>query len=105
MKHFFFISLYLFGLCMVALGCSPSPTTLHPSFGQSVTAFKNAQILHPENTGKEDPVEDFMGTAADTTVKQYEKSFTRRQQRNARNFTVLGATTTQGGGTGGGAGS
>ena len=81
-----FVSMVL--LIVLAGGCAPSPTILHPDFGQSVTEFKEAQILNPAAQGSEEPVEGFQGVAADTTVKQYEKSFTQKR-RSSRFGSIL----------------
>jgi len=80
MTHLILIPSFVVLLLVGAGACAPSPIKLDPAFGQSVTEFRNAQILNPSAQGSEEPVEGFQGVAANTTIKKYEKSFSKKEK-------------------------
>jgi len=80
MSVFKFIPLTIVLLIVICVGCAPSPTKLHPTFGQSVAEFRDAQILNPSAQGNVEPVEGFQGVAANNTIKKYEKTFSKKKK-------------------------
>ncbi|RMH06227.1 MAG: hypothetical protein D6704_07735 [Nitrospirae bacterium] len=63
------------GITVFLGGCAPSPITLHPDFGRSVTMAKEHQTLSPEASANLTPVTHLHGTAASKTMEAYEQSF------------------------------
>jgi len=96
MSVFHFSSIAIVLLMFVVEGCAPSPTILHPAFGQSVNDFKQAQILNPSAQGSVEPVEGLQGVAANNTIKKYEKTFSKKQGASKK-IGVLLSTGGQGG--------
>ena len=64
-------------------GCQNTGTTaLNTNWGQSYESAKYLHILHPEAGGSQ-VVEEIDGQAANTINKQYQKSFTQKQEMTA----------------------
>lgn len=82
-------------------GCSPSPTMLHPSFGQAVKQAKWQQTANPKAPDNLEPVEGLHARSGEKAMTQYEKSFEQRPG-STRRFGIL---LNPGSGGGSGAGS
>ncbi len=71
----FFQLVVMSGFLVALAGCFERPTVLHQDFGQSYTAAKQNQILHPDGEISPDPVTGLDGKSAHNSLKRYRKFF------------------------------
>ncbi len=81
---------------VILIGCSPTTSPLHPSFGKAVKQAKELQVQNPKASENLEPAEGLHAKSADKAITQYEKSFS-REPGTTRRLGILLAPASGGG--------
>jgi hypothetical protein len=88
------ISILIMSIISVMLGCSgttpaPEQSLLEKNWGRSFESMRYMQMADPEAGKSLDAVEGMDGNAADYSVKKYQKSFEKTEQKESTTILKL----------------